>query len=98
MKKIILMTSLLSSILILSPYAAAENTITQASNSPPGLQGKGGAEFPQGLENKEKTPAGWSEGGKKGWNHTFHKHQKLHNPHHNDRDNNRDRDNNHDRN
>lgn len=49
---------------------------------PPGLHGKGGAEFPRGLEKNEKTPAGWSHGEKRGWNH-HHKHHKKHHHKHN---------------
>lgn len=42
--------------------------------SPPGLSGKGGGEFPRGLEKNEKTPAGWSHGEKTGWHHHHHHH------------------------
>lgn len=47
-------------------------------SSPPGLSGKGGDEFPQGLEKQEKTPPGWSHGQKQGWSNTNTKHQHLH--------------------
>lgn len=82
MKKTILI-SILSSIVFI-PYAVADQAIVQARNSPPGLQGKGGAEFPRGLENSEKTPAGWSEGEKRGWSRTHH--HRHHHQHHADHD------------
>lgn len=48
---------------------------------PPGLQNKGGAEFPRGLESHEKTPGGWEKGEKHGWSffHHHHKHHKHYN-------------------
>ena len=46
--------------------------------SPPGLSGKGGAEFPRGLENMEKTPSGWSKGNKEGWERIHHHHYHRH--------------------
>src|SRR5437870_4231730 len=92
MKKIFLITSLLFSLLSFSSvYAAIENTNMQAANNPPGLQGKGGEEFPRGLENKEKTPAGWSKGEKRGWNHAHKQHH--HRVHNRDVDNDKDKDN-----
>ena len=82
MKKIILITSLLSCILAFNSYAA-DNNIVQADKSPPGLEKKGGEEFPRGLENKEKTPSGWSKG---------EKHHGHHHHHHHDKDHDHDRD------
>ena len=73
-----------------SGYAdtGTNNAMLQTQNSPPGLQGKGGAELPKGLEKQEKTPAGWDKGKKRGWNRSHHKHYKhykhgnpVHTPH-----------------
>jgi hypothetical protein len=62
------------------------------NNSPPGLQGKGGAGFPKGLESHEKNPSGWSHGGKHGWDrddwdHHGHHHHWHHHHHHHHHDN-----------
>lgn len=68
MKKII---AILISLLISGPILA--------NNAPPGLEGKGGGEFPKGLEKNEKTPAGWMHGKKMGWSrhHGHHRHHHV---------------------
>lgn len=79
----------------LGNIVSAATTITLADNDPPpGLQGKGGAEFPKGLEKNEKTPEGWTHGEKKGWDHNsnHHSHQdhQGHHKHHHNTDNDND--------
>jgi len=67
-KGISLLTALLSTSLLLS------STYAIADHAPPGLEQKGGAIFPQGLENQGKTPEGWSHGEKRGWDHDRDRH------------------------
>jgi hypothetical protein len=75
MKRIILsIISLFVAFFVLNVYAA-----------PPGLSGKGGADFPHGLEKGEKTPHGWSQGRKEGWDNDF-RHHHHHHHHHYDND------------
>ncbi len=85
MKKLILSTLILFTALAFSlgNAAPAENkTVVADRGSPPGLQGKGGAEFPRGLENQEKIPKGWSHGKKEGWEKGVGKHHHDHHHHH----------------
>lgn len=51
----------------------------QVLADPPGLVNKGN--HPRGLESHGKTPYGWSQGKKKGWNHRHHRHHHNHRHH-----------------
>lgn len=99
MKKLIISVILISAAMFsLENAAASNNTMTVANNdSPSGLQGKGGAEHPKGLEKHEKSPHGWSHGKKHGWDHHANHHRDHHNNHghHNDKAHHEHQNNNH---
>ncbi len=64
------------SALLFFSFGYAETNLVR--NSPPGLQSKGGEEFPRGLEKQEKVPTGWSKGEKRGLNKNHHHHYLKH--------------------
>lgn len=63
-------------------FAGLTLSVGSAFADPPGLQGKGGADFPRGLESHEKVPGGWEHGEKRGWDydhhHRYHRHHNDH--------------------
>lgn len=48
-----------------NPHGGWKNSNTVTGTMPPGLHKKG---MPHGLQMQNKTPSGWSQGNKEGWN------------------------------